>query len=113
MSKMHKIWAESHPVKSGQVIPEGTEFIAADTIDGIEVSDLTVAVAAVDIEVSGHSEVYLRTLEPLPDTDDTGDVDFYVYTQGKSAHTVDIVDVPVTRNQARNFARKLLEALDE
>ena len=112
MSKMQKIWTEAFPVTRGQFIPEGVEFIEADTIDGIKVSDLTVAVAAMDIEVSDYTEIYLRTLEPLPNPDDTGDANFYVYTQGKSAGTVVIVDVPVTRNQARNFARKLLEALD-
>lgn len=116
MSKMQKIWAEAFPVTLGQTIPEGTEFVAADTIDGTKVSDLTVAVAALDIEVNGHSEVFLRTLEPLPDTDDTGEAYFIVRDDGDilmyNREHSSRYGATLTGQQARNFARKLLEALD-
>lgn len=112
MSKMQKIWAEAFPLKDGQVIPSGTEFIEAEDITGTKVSGLSINVESSNIEVGVYEEIYLRTLEPLPDPDDTGDVDFYVYDDNPLVDSVDIGNVEVTRNQARNFARKLLEALD-
>lgn len=112
MSKMQQIWEESHPVKDGQVIPAGTEYIEAEEIIGTKVSGLSIYAVSNNIEVGSREEIFLRTLEPLPDTDDTGDADFYVYDDNPLVDSVDIGDVEVTRNQARNFARKLLEALN-
>lgn len=116
MSKMQKIWAESHPLKDGQVIPEGTEFIRAEGITGTMVSGLSIRVESSNIVAGAYEELYFRTLEPLPDTDDTGEAYFIVRDDGDilmyNREHSSRYGATLTGQQARNFARNLLEALD-
>lgn len=116
MSKMQQIWAEAHPLKDGQVIPSGTEFIRAEGITGTVVSGLSIRVESNNIAVGGYEELYFRTLEPLPDTDDTGEAYFIVEDNGDilmyNREHSSRYGATLTGQQARNFARKLLEALD-
>ena len=116
MSKMQKIWDEAFPVKPGQMLPSGTEFIEADFNDNATVAGLTLATLVRTSQAGGYDEGFVRTLEPLPDTDDTGEAYFIVEDNGDilmyNREHSSRYGATLTGQQARNFARKLLEALD-
>lgn len=56
-------WDLAHPVKEGQHIPEGTEFLYPMS-DGTYMNE---RIGVEDYRANGSDEKYLRTLDPLPD----------------------------------------------
>lgn len=106
MSKAQNIWNAAYPITVGQVIEPGTEVVVPTLENGVV---LAVSVFEVFEEITAYGKDVniVRTVEPMPDPDDTGGADFYVYDD-----CVDIENIVVSRQQARNFARLLKEALD-
>ena len=56
-------WELAHPVREGQVIPSGTEFLLSMS-DGFYLHDFN---AVSEYTANNQDETYLRTLDPLPD----------------------------------------------
>ena len=117
MNKAQEIWDSAHPVKIGQTLKPGTEFVRVDNRDHYgwvkEVSIHTVRKDELLEITDDYAVQFFRTVDPLPDPDDTGTL-----TVHSDAGVIVLVDTyddrcyDLSENQARNLARKLTEALD-
>lgn len=117
MSTMAALWKSGFPVKADQVIPGGTEYMTGYFISTHGLCSLTYDTASADLIVTKADESEIRTIEPLPDPNDTGDLSldsgvargsgqrWYQITDGNSGYDM-------TEAQLRNLARKITEALD-
>lgn len=110
--KLQEMWDSAHEIPKGAYIPKDTLLVQLDLEDD---------------EISYYMENYsnywkgapkdapVRSVEPLPDPNDTGTLGFQLLSDDK----IDIrtrsrgVFTTFTRTQARNFAHQLLEALDD
>ena len=117
MSTAQKIWDDAYPVKMGQILKPGTEYVRVDNRDHYGwVKEVSIHTVRKDelVEITDDYAVrFFRTVDPLPDPDDTGTL-----TVHSSAGYIVLVDTyddrcyDLTKDQAHNLARKLTEALD-
>ena len=121
MTKAQKIWDAAYPVKVGQTLKPGTEFVWLDHQDHYgwikQISILTVEEDELLEIADTHMVRYIRTTERQTDPDDTGEAhlivrdngDILMYNREYSSR----YGVTLTGQQAHNFAHQILEALDE
>lgn len=115
MSKAQELWDEGYPVKKGQILPPGTETIQQNSGPVGGVSLITIARGSA-LEIGDYLERNLRTVEPLPDLDDTGNIRVEVFHDREVM--IMLVDTEMeagydlTEAQARNLVRRLTEVLD-
>lgn len=107
---MLRVWDTFHEIPEGAIVPAGTELAQLD----MEEEELAIYTADVSARWTGapkHSPV--RSVDPLPDLDDTGlarltvkrDGSFVIYNMAYPGDPGAIL----TEQQAHNFARKILE----
>ena len=112
--KLQEMWDAAHEIPQGAYVPEGTVLVQLDPRGPFEEAVLTHYVTP----ASGYwmgSSVYkqVRSVEPLPDPDNTG-----LLTVHSDEGSISLVDTyedwcyDLTKSQARNLARKLTEAID-
>lgn len=118
MGTAQKIWDAAHPVKIGQTLQPGTEFVRVADRDHYgmikEISIHTVPENGILEIVDTYMVQYIRTTERQTDRIDTGTLGFQllfddgieIRTRSRGVYTT------FTRTQARNFAHQILEALD-
>lgn len=121
MSAAQKIWDASHPVKIGQTLKPGTEFVLTDNLDHYGwIKEISIQTVDEDelLEITDTWMVrFIRTTERQTDPDDTGEAyfivedngDILVYNREHSSR----YGATLTGQQARNFAHQILEALDD
>lgn len=111
--KLQELWDNAHEIPNGAFIPENTVLVQLDLNDPtlIELNYYETTVSDYWKGYPKHSPV--RTVEPLPDPNDTGVLsiegtsgDVQIYDMADD-HTYDLTD-----NQVRNIIRKLTEAID-
>lgn len=115
MSKMDEIWDSAYEIPEGAIVPEGTELVQREAQYGEEFDELNIYKASVTAPWPwSPKNAPVRSIEPLPDPDDTGALRFYgdgghIILEGVHCghgHSLSIA-------QARNLARKITEAIDE
>lgn len=119
MITAQKIWDAAHPVKIGQTLQPGTEFVRVADRDhyGLikEISIHTVQENGILEIMDTYMEQFIRTTKRQTDRIDTGTLGFHLQFDDK----IEIrtrsrgVFTTFTRTQARNFAHQILEALDD
>lgn len=119
MTKAQKIWDAAHPVKIGQILKPGTEFVRVTDRDHYGwIKEIGIHTVEEDelLEIVGtYMERCVRTVERQTDRIDTGTLGFQllsddrieIRTRSRGVYTT------FTRTQARNFAHQILEALDD
>lgn len=118
MSTAQKIWDSAHPVKIGQTLKPGTEFVRVADRDPYgwikEIGIHTVEEGELLEITNTYMVQFIRTTERQTDRIDTGTLGFQLLSDDK----IEIrtrsrgVYTTFTRTQARNFAHQILEALD-
>lgn len=111
--KLQEMWDAAHEIPKGAFIPENTVLVQLDPMGPSEEAVLTHYVTSVSDYWQGSPvRAPVRSVEPLPDPDDTGVLsiegtsgDVQIYDMADD-HTYDLTD-----NQVRNIIRKLTEAL--
>lgn len=113
MSKIDEIWENAHEIPEGALIPEGTELVQREDPyeDGDELTIYKATATALWEGAPKHAPV--RSVEPLPDSDDTGTLEFYgdgghIALEGLHCGFTHYLSI----SQARNLARKITEAVD-
>ena len=104
---IEQIWNTYHEIPLGSYIDENTILIQFERHE--QELHMYTALEAGPFTGAPYSAP-VRSLERLPDPDDTGDITVAVYNRpaGKISVTVEgCGDTVLTRNQARNLARSL------
>lgn len=111
--KLQEMWDSAHEIPKGAYVPEGTVLVHLEPTGPFEEAVLTHYVTGVSDYWQGSPvAVPVRSVDPLPDTDDTGVLS--LHTEGERIAVVVGYDArcyTLTKNQARNLARKITEAL--
>ena len=108
--KIQEMWDAAHEIPKGSYIPRDTVLVQLDS-ENDEISYYMTNSS--DYWRGAPKHVPVRSLDPLPDMNDTGTL-----TVHSSAGYIVLVDTyddrcyDLTKNQARNLARKLTEAID-
>ena len=119
MTKAQKIWDAAYPVKIGQTLKPGTEFVLADNLDHYGwIKEISIQTVDEDelLEITDTWMVqFIRTTEQQTDRSDTGTLGFQLLFDDKVEIRTQLrgASRKFTRTQARNFAHQLLEALDD
>ena len=110
---MHKdiqeMWDAAHEIPKGAYIPRDTVLVQLDS-ENDEISYYMTNSS--DYWRGAPKHVPVRSLDPLPDVNDTGVLS--LHTDGERIEVVVEYDdrcYTLTKNQARNLARKITEAL--
>ena len=112
--KLQEMGDSAHEIPKGAYVPEGTVLVQLDPMGPFGEAEL--------VHYVTHDSEYwqgspqdgpVRSVDPLPDMNDTGAVTVYPST-GDTVHfdTDDGGCYDLTRDQARNLARKITEATD-
>lgn len=111
--KLQEMWDSAHEIPKGAYVPEGTVLIQMNPVGSSGEAELNYYAASVSAPWQGTSRTApVRSADPLPDPDDTGTIAVH-----SSAGYIVLVDTygdlcyGLTKDQARNLARKLTEAL--
>lgn len=107
--KLQEMWDSAHEIPFGAFVSEGTPLVRFDHPDRLYF--YSAARSFYWNTVSDTAPV--RSLDPLPDMDDTGTIT--VHLDGERIAVVVEYDArcyTLSRNQARNLARKITEAID-
>ena len=108
--KLQEMWDSAHEIPNGAFIPENTVLVQLDLEDH-ELSYYETEVSDYWKGYPKHSPV--RSVEPLPDPNDTG-----ILTVHSNDRFIFLIDTDedrwydLTKTQARNLVRKLTEAID-
>ena len=111
--KLQDMWDSAHEIPKGTYVPEGTALVYLDE------DDLSTELVFYETDTSAYwpgtaSYRQIRSVEPLPDSDDTGTLT--VHSGEGFIVLVDTYDdrcYDLTKSQALNLARKLTEATNE
>ena len=109
--KIQEMWDAAHEIPKGAFIPRDTVLVQLDS-ENDEISYYMTYSS--DYWRGAPKHVPVRSVDPLPDMNDTGT--FIARSAGGDIVHID-TDIgrcyDLTKNQARNLARKLMEAVDE
>ena len=112
--KIQEMWDNAHDIPRGAFVPEGTVLVQLDPMGPFGDAEINYFVTHVSEYWQGSPDSDpVRSAEPLPDPDDTG-----ILTVRSKDGFVLLVDTyedhgyDLTKDQARNLARKLTEAVD-
>ena len=108
--KIQEMWDAAHEIPKGSYVPRDTVLVQLDS-ENDEISYYMTNSS--DYWRGAPKHVPVRSLDPLPDMNDTGTLT--VHSEGGAIVLVDTYDdrcYDLTKNQARNLARKLTEAID-
>lgn len=114
MSKIDEIWENAYEIPDGAIVPAGTELIQREAQYG-EDDELNIYKASVTAPWPGSPKNRpIRSVEPLPVSDDTGSLEFsggegFIILKGVHCGFTHYLSTA----QARNLARKITEAIDE
>ena len=108
--KLQEMWDAAYEIPNGAFIPENTVLVQLDLEDH--------ELSYYETEVSDYWKGYpkhapVRSVEPLPDSDDTGTLT--VHSGEGFIVLVDTYDdrcYDLTKSQARNLVRMITEAVD-
>lgn len=109
--KIQEMWDAAHEIPKGAYIPKDTVLVQLDTEDD-EISYYMTYSS--DYWMGSPKYAPVRSVDPLPDPNDTDTL-----TVHSSAGVIVLVDTyddrcyDLSKNQARNLARMLTEAVDE
>lgn len=109
--KIQEMWDAAHEIPKGAFIPRDTVLVQLDS-ENDEISYYMTYSS--DYWRGAPKHVPVRSVDPLPDPNDTDTL-----TVHSSAGYIVLVDTyddrcyDLTKNQARNLARMLTEAIDE
>lgn len=109
--KIQEMWDAAHEIPKGSFIPRDTVLVQFDP-ENDEISYYMTYSS--DYWRGSPKHVPVRSVDPLPDPNDTDTL-----TVHSSAGYIVLVDTyddrcyDLSKNQARNLARKLMEAIDE
>lgn len=109
--KIQEMWDAAHEIPKGSYIPRDTVLVQLDS-ENDEISYYMTNSS--DYWRGSPKHAPVRSLDPLPDMNDTDTLT--VHTSAGYIVLVDTYDdrcYDLTKNQARNLARKLTEAVDE
>lgn len=109
--KIQELWDAAHEIPKGAYIPRDTVLVQLDS-ENDEISYYMTNSS--DYWRGAPKHVPVRSVDPLPDMNDTGT--FTVHSDDGFIVLVDTYDdrcYDLSKNQARNLARKLMEAIDE
>ena len=112
--KIQEMWDNAHDIPRGAFIPEGTVLIQMNPVGSSGEAELNYYAASVSAPWQGTSRTApVRSADPIPDPDDTGTI--AVHSSAGYIVLVDTYDdrcYDLSKNQARNLARKITEAID-
>lgn len=110
--KLQDMWDSAHEILKGAFVPKHTALVYLDE------DDLSTELVFYETDTSAYwpgtsSYRQIRSVEPLPDSDDTGLLAVRSYEGLISlVDTYEDWSYDLSRDQARNLVRKLTEAID-
>ena len=112
--KLQEMWDAAHEIPEGAYVPENTVLVQLDPTGSCGEAELIHYVSyAPEYWQVAPKNAPVRSLEPLPDPDDTGALT--VHSGDRFIVLVDTYDYrcyDLTKSQARNLVRMLTEAID-